>query len=201
MNVRERLIASTVDLVRRHGVAGTGLALLLEHSKTARRSIYLNFPGGKAELIAQATATAGRIGGEFIDHLGCDGDPVAVIQRYVASFAAGLKATDFSAGCPIVAAALGRSEAAAAADKAGEVFTDWENRLSRHLQSAQLSESDADQLATMAIAAVEGAVVMCQATHSDEPLRRVEAALIELYRHKQEGNQGAESSTPTATIV
>ena len=46
---RERLIASAIDLVRARGVDGTGLAELLEHSGTARRSIYQHFPGGKAE--------------------------------------------------------------------------------------------------------------------------------------------------------
>ena len=51
MTARERLIASAIELLRRNGVAGTGLAQLLEHSGTARRSVYVNFPGGKSELV------------------------------------------------------------------------------------------------------------------------------------------------------
>ncbi len=184
MQAKERLITSAVDLIRRNGVAGTGLALLLELSGTARRSLYLNFPGGKAELIAHATAVAGKVTGASIDRLARDGYPVTVIQRFIAGWAEALKATDFTAGCPIVAAALGRSEASGAADTAGEVFTDWERRLTGHLEAAELSPEDATQLATMTVAAVEGAIVMCQATRSEEPLRRVEAGLIELYRVK-----------------
>lgn len=184
MQARDRLIAGAVDLIRRNGVAGTGLALLLEASGTARRSLYLNFPGGKAELIADATATAGRVTGAAIDQLARDGDPVTVIRRFIAGWAAALQSSDFAAGCPIVAAALGRSEADAAADAAGAVFTDWEHRLAGHLEAAHLSPQNAAELATMTIAAVEGAIVMCQATRSDEPLRRVEAGLIELYLHK-----------------
>jgi hypothetical protein len=109
---------------------------------------------------------------------------VTGIRRLVAGWAEALRASEFTAGCPIMAAALGRSEAAAAADTAGAVFSDWERRLTGHLEAAQLSSDDAAELATMTVAAVEGAIVMCQATKSDEPLRRVEAGLVELFRMK-----------------
>lgn len=196
MPARDRLIASAVDLIRRNGVAGTGLALLLEASGTARRSLYLNYPGGKAELIADATATAGKVTGAAIDRLAGEGDPVTVIKRFVAGWTAALRATDFTAGCPIVAAALGRSEASAAADTAGAVFTDWQRRLTGHLEAAHLSPEDAAQLATMTLAAVEGAIVMCQATKSDEPLRRVEAGLVELYRQKAPATDSGSDRAP-----
>lgn len=184
MSARDRLVVTAIDLIRRQGVAATGLSQLLERSGAARRSLYLNFPGGKAELIADATATAGKLTAAAIDRLAVDGDPATVIRRFVAGWTEALRATDFTAGCPIVAAALGRSEAGAAADTAGAVFTDWERRLTGHLQAAQLSPRDAAELATMTVAAVEGAIVMCQATKSDEPLRRVEAGLVELFRLK-----------------
>jgi AcrR family transcriptional regulator len=196
MQARDRLIASAVDLIRRNGVAGTGLALLLEASGTARRSLYLNFPGGKAELIADATATAGKVTGAAIDRLAGEGDPVTVIRRFVAGWAQALRASDFTAGCPIVAAALGRSDAAAAADTAGAVFADWERRLTGHLEAARLAPDDAARLATMTLAAVEGAIVMCQATKSDEPLRRVEAGLVELFRLKAPATDSGSDPAP-----
>ena len=182
MKARDRLIASAVDLVRRDGVAGTGLAHLLEVSGTARRSLYLNFPGGKAQLIDDATAAAGQTTSAAIDGLAAEGDPVSVIRKFVTGWASALADSGFAAGCPIVAAALGRSEAPAAADTAGQVFIDWQNRLMEHLEAARLAPQDAAQLATVTIAAVEGAIVMCQATRSDEPLRHVESSLIALYR-------------------
>ena len=52
MRVRERLTAATATLMQRQGVAGTGIAEILSTSGVTRRSIYLNFPGGKAELVA-----------------------------------------------------------------------------------------------------------------------------------------------------
>ena len=59
MRVRERLTSATAALMQRHGVAGTGIAEILAESGVTRRSIYLNFPDGKAELVAAATRAAG----------------------------------------------------------------------------------------------------------------------------------------------
>ena len=59
MRVRDRLTSATATLMQRHGVAGTGIAEILATSGVTRRSIYLNFPGGKAELVAAATRSAG----------------------------------------------------------------------------------------------------------------------------------------------
>src|SRR5215216_214321 len=59
MRVRDRLTSATATLMQRHGVVGTGIAEILATSGVTRRSIYLNFPGGKAELVAAATRSAG----------------------------------------------------------------------------------------------------------------------------------------------
>jgi AcrR family transcriptional regulator len=179
MTARDRLIASAVDLVRRDGVAGTGLAQLLEVSGTARRSLYLNFPGGKAQLIDAATAVAGETYSAAIDDLAAEGDPVSVIQ-FVTDWATAWpdplrrRLPDRRRGVGPLGGTGGR--------RYGWVFTDWQNRLTEHLEAAQLAPQDAAELATVTIAAVEGAVVMCQATRSDEPLRHVESSLIALYR-------------------
>src|SRR5690349_23589082 len=55
---RERLLTSAIQLMARDGVAGMGVAELIEHSNVSRRSVYVNFPRGKAELVADATKSA-----------------------------------------------------------------------------------------------------------------------------------------------
>ena len=60
MSARDRLIAATVGQVRRHGVAGTSVSGILDDSGLARRTLYLNFPNGKPELVAAATEHAAR---------------------------------------------------------------------------------------------------------------------------------------------
>src|SRR5690625_949653 len=180
MAARDRLIGSAIALLQRNGVAGTGIAELLEHSGTARRSVYLNFPGGKAELLANAAATAGQTISDVIRRFVAEADPVAGVEAFVALWKNALTGSDFGAGCPIVAAALGRSEAPAAADVAGEVFTDWERLLADRLEVANVEAETAAQLATTTIAAIEGAVIMSLATQTEGPLKRTGQQLAEL---------------------
>lgn len=179
MSVRDRLVVTAIDLIRRQGVAATGLSQLLERSGAARRSLYLNFPGGKAELVADATVTAGKTLADGIDLLLAQQGPVGAVRAFIDMWIANLTSSDFEFGCPIVAAALGRSEAPAGADAAGDVFLDWESRIAAGLETAGLSAEHAARQATLTVAAVEGAIVMSQATKSDLPLRRVEEALVE----------------------
>ena len=118
MSARDRLVVTAIDLIRRQGVAATGLSQLLERSGASRRSLYLNFPGGKAELVADATVTAGNTLAEGIDQLIGERGPVGAVRAFIEMWIANLASGDFEVGCPIVAAALGRSEAPAAADAA-----------------------------------------------------------------------------------
>ncbi|MEZ0051042.1 TetR/AcrR family transcriptional repressor of lmrAB and yxaGH operons [Mycobacterium sp. MAA66] len=179
MTARDRLLVTAIDLVRRQGVAGTGLSQLLERSGAARRSLYLNFPGGKAELVADATVMAGTALADGIDVLLDERGPVGAVRAFVEMWITNLTTGDFAVGCPIVAAALGRTEAPAAADAAGAAFLDWERRIAAGLETAGLSTDDAARQATLTVAAVEGAIIVAQATRSELPLRRVEQALVE----------------------
>ena len=100
------------------GVAGTSVSGILEDSGLARRTLYLNFPAGKPELIAAATENASGITISAVETMVSDSDPAQVVQTFADRWADSLEANGFSAGCPIVAAALGRQEAPEAADGA-----------------------------------------------------------------------------------
>ncbi|MBF6133022.1 TetR/AcrR family transcriptional regulator [Nocardia otitidiscaviarum] len=180
MGARDKLVDSAIDLMRRYGIAGTGVAQLLEHSGISRRSIYLNFPGGKAELVAEATRAAGAASSALIRTFAAGADVVSGIAAVPGIWREALIASDFSAGCPIVAAALGRAESAAAADAAGDVFAEWEDILTERLRAEQVDPETARTLATTIIAAVEGAIVMSLAQRSTEPLERTGKQLTAL---------------------
>src|SRR5947199_9968765 len=102
---RDRLTAATAGLMQRHGVARTGIAEILATSGVTRRSIYLNFPGGKAELVAAATRSAGDEMTTLMREYVAQPDPVEAFTRMWSEV---LVSTDFEGGCPIVAAASGR---------------------------------------------------------------------------------------------
>ncbi|SOJ56057.1 putative HTH-type transcriptional regulator [Mycobacterium simulans] len=172
MTARERLIESAIELLGRNGVSGTGLAELLEHSGTARRSVYVNFPGGKSELITEATLAAGRRIDSTLAGAAPDGDGRESLAAFVESWKETLRSSDYTSGCPIVAAALGRTESPSAADAAGEVFIAWQAMLTERLRAEGAGIDEAESLATTIVAAVEGAVILCLAVQSTDPLER-----------------------------
>ncbi|MFB8274458.1 TetR/AcrR family transcriptional regulator [Nocardia colli] len=182
MRPRERLIMGAIDLIRRNGVAGTGMTELLTHSNTARRSIYQNFPRGKQQLIEEATRTAGQVMAAAITATEEDGSSATRLASFVRMWKDTLVAADFTAGCPVVAAALSGSEVPAAPAIAAEAFAEWEGLIAEQLTAEGLAAEVAQSLATTAVAAIEGAVVMSIATRSVTPLDRAAEQLDYLLR-------------------
>jgi AcrR family transcriptional regulator len=174
--------------MQRHGVAGTGIAEILATSGVTRRSIYLNFPGGKAELVAAATRSAGdemtmTVRG-YID----DPDPVGA---FAAMWGDVLVSTDFEGGCPIVAAASSRDESPEAASTAADVFAEWGQLLADRLKEDGINRAVAQSLSTTIVAAVEGAVILSRAARSTKPLEQVTKHLNELIsQHRPAQSRG-----------
>lgn len=170
MAARERLVTATIELMRRHGIAGTAVSEILAESGVSRRSIYLNFPGGKSDLVTEATrqsgATITAILGEILDQ----DDP---LSTFIALWVDLLESSDFDAGCPVVAATLGRAVAPDAADEAGTVFGTWHSLVTARLIRDGIQQELAGPLATTILAATEGAVLLAQAHRDARPLHEV----------------------------
>jgi len=171
---RERLIDSTIALIRRRGVHATGLTDLLTHSGTARQSIYQHFPGGKAELVEQATKEAGRQMVALLDTF--DDNPIDLVDGLIGWWEQELDTSSYTSGCPVVAAALAPSPAA------GRVFAAWEARFTGVLVRAGLEQVAAVSLATFTLSALEGAIVLSRAAASTRPLGDVRKQLTMLLR-------------------
>lgn len=166
---RERLIASAITLVRERGVEATGLADLLEHSGTARRSIYQHFPGGKLEMIEQSTRLAGAWIGRLIRTAG-DESPAALVRALVEQTTHNLVASDFTRGCPIMAAASAPPEAAQVRTAAAAVFESWTAEIATRLAATGRTAEESRSLAGFIVSSVEGALVRAVAARSTEPL-------------------------------
>lgn len=179
-SARERLIGGAISLMRERGVAGTSINEILDRSKTARRSIYVNFPGGKAQLVEESARVAGQAMGTAIAHFTRSDDPGQTLEDFIAMWKEVLVASDYAVGCPIVAAAVAGAESPEVAGAAAEAFADWQTRISAQLQRAGRDAAVADSLANIVIAAVEGAVIMAQASHSVRALDDVGIHLGEL---------------------
>ncbi|MGY0497422.1 TetR/AcrR family transcriptional regulator [Nocardia sp. FBN12] len=179
-DARRRLVESTIELVRRRGVAGTGVADLLEHSGTARQSIYKHFPGGKTELIEESVRTAGAWIEQMIEQMAETLSAPEMLHAFVEYWKQVLVSSDYQSGCPIAAAAYGGSEAPGARELARKAFRGWEQRLAEKVIAQGVPARTAESLATTTIAAIEGAVMMSIADRNIAPLNRTYAQLREL---------------------
>jgi TetR/AcrR family transcriptional repressor of lmrAB and yxaGH operons len=188
---KDRLIDSTIELIATNGVAGTGISELIALSDVSRRTVYVNFPGGKSELVTDATRSAGRTMTDLLSGLVSNAPIESALTAFGAWWADTLRASGFTRGCPIVAAALGRSEAPGASDAARATFEDWGEVLRGGLEADGFDAAESQSLAVTIVAAVEGAVVMCLAQQSVDPLDQVIRQLSRLVMISAQPDHGA----------
>jgi AcrR family transcriptional regulator len=184
------MIWSAALLMRKHGVDGTSFSDVIDRSGAPRGSIYHHFPGGKAQLIEEATRYAGEFIASGLAAALQDDDPVAALARFVSGWTAVVRRSDFSAGCPVLAAALEGERTPGARRAAGAAFAQWEETLASALQRHLNDRERCRSIATLAIASIEGAIAIARAQQSAEPLARVGSELERLLANTLDGAAG-----------
>ncbi|MEN3318989.1 MAG: hypothetical protein V7643_2390 [Mycobacterium sp.] len=174
---RNRMIESAALLFREHGYSGTGFRDVIEHSGAPRGSIYHHFPGGKEQLAADTVAWAAAVIERRIERAAENGDPVVALGMFVDAWREVLEHSNFRAGCPIVAVAAEAHAGSTATAAAAAAFARWQDLITRALLDAGVGRTDARRLATLVVAAVEGAILLCRARRDIRPLRDVHRAL------------------------
>jgi Transcriptional regulator LmrA/YxaF-like, C-terminal domain len=97
----------------------------------------------------------------------------ALLREFVEFWERLLSGGDFTAGCPVVAAAIGSDDEPELSVEAGVILGRWCTALTRAFVTDGFEEADAASLAVMSIAALEGAIVLCRSTRNAEPLHQV----------------------------
>src|SRR5437588_11793355 len=170
---RQRMVESAAVLMREKGVEGTSFSDVVDASGAPRGSIYHYFPRGKAQLVEEAT----RYGTDFVvAGLAAsleDANVAASVRKFGMFYAEILRDSDFTAGCPVLAAALEGERSPAARDAAGQGFRQWEEMLSEGLRHEGLKTEDAAPLATLIVSSLEGAVALSRAQRTTRPLEAV----------------------------
>src|SRR5947199_6106168 len=124
---RERMIRSALLLMGEQGIEGTSFSQVIEHSGAPRGSIYHHFPGGKQQLVEEATRYAGDAVVEVVAAAAeSHEDPVAAVEAVADFWRNMLYDSEFAAGCPVVAATLESDKTPAARVAAAEVFARWQ---------------------------------------------------------------------------
>src|SRR3954447_17566160 len=122
---RERMIVSTALLVRERGARATSLDAVLQHSGAPRGSLYHHFPGGREQLLREATDYAGEYIGRRLER---GRDPLETLDELFDSYRENLLASDFRAGCPVVAVAV---EGPDLREEVRGAFERWRSALAR----------------------------------------------------------------------
>ncbi|WP_223885359.1 TetR/AcrR family transcriptional regulator [Nocardia colli] len=176
------MVYAATELLQRRGVAAMSFTEVLAASGAARGAIYHHFPGGKRQLVAEAAERHGTV---VRDHLAAlSGDsPQEVVATFLATVRPVVGASVSGHGCAIAAVAIDPDpEDDRLRHTAATAFTSWEDALASRLTAAGMSVDDANSLAALLIATLEGAHITCRAANSLTPFDRAEKALLRMVR-------------------
>jgi TetR/AcrR family transcriptional regulator, lmrAB and yxaGH operons repressor len=178
-DTRERLIRTTGRLLRKRGYAATGLNQIMAEADAPKGSMYFHFPGGKEELAAEAVDKfAGAIAKQLRAGLEQRATVAEAVIGFFDDYIAYMERTEFGDGCAVATVALDEASThellGAAADRA---FRSWVDLLADALVAEGHDHDSAHRVASLVIAAIEGAIVMSKGRHSTEPLSSARDAL------------------------
>jgi AcrR family transcriptional regulator len=193
---RQRIVEAAAALIRERGVADTGLDDIGTATATSKSQMFHYFPGGKTDLLlAVAAHEAGQVIADQQPYLGnltswrkWQAWRRQVIQKYDAQ----------RVRCPMTALTthMGKATPATRAIVA-TLYDTWTQHLATGVQALKDSgeidaDTDVDATATAVLAAIQGGVLMLQATDSISYLETALGAALDAMRRPPR--------TPKATL-
>jgi TetR/AcrR family transcriptional regulator, lmrAB and yxaGH operons repressor len=194
---RDQFVAATSTLLRRRGYHNTSIKEIAREAGAPIGSLYFLFPGGKDELVLVAIRKSGGDVAQILNTILDDPDTAhGVVKAYVSLIEAVLAGSDYQDGCPIATVALEVAPHHEQLTEAiGLIFTSWHDVLKRHLHRVGLTHKRSDMIASLSLAAVEGALVIARSQQSTEIFQQALAGLSELVQ----SNSKAEKRTSPKT--
>jgi TetR/AcrR family transcriptional repressor of lmrAB and yxaGH operons len=172
-DTRKKMLVSAAQVMRERGAAGVTIDEVLARSGAPRGSVYYHFPDGRNQILTEALRYSGDSITAMIDDAAGWGAR-ALLREFVDFWERLLADGDFTAGCPVVAAAIGSAgDGPQLSAEAGAILGRWCTALTRAFVSDGFGAADAESLAVMSVAALEGAVVLSRSSRSTDPLRQV----------------------------
>lgn len=176
---KAKLLKTTARLLRIQGFNATGLSQIITESGVPKGSLYHHYPEGKVALAAAAVAASNaRIMHGLEQMVAASEHPLETLQMFCDYYIVQMAEGNFRKGCPIATVTL---EAAAehpeiqAATQAG--FDAMTALFVEQLSKAGASPDQAEALATLAIASLEGALLMARAQRNTRPIELVRDSL------------------------
>ena len=172
---RARIVEAAADLVYRQGASGTSLDDIMAASATSKSQLYHYFAGKDALMRAVIELQTARVTGGQAALLE-RADSLAGLRRWRDRVVAMNKAVRGAGGCPLGSLA---SELADRSENARKMlahgFAQWESHLVGSLRAMRergelKHDAKPEDLATAAIAALEGGLLLAQTTRASRPL-------------------------------
>jgi AcrR family transcriptional regulator len=174
------MVVSAALLIRERGAAATAISDVLKHSGAPRGSAYHYFPGGRMQLLEEATAYAGTYIG---DKIAAAESAVDLLDDLVEMYRRQLIRSEYRAGCPIVAVTVEAGDpdnadrTSRVIERAAAAFTLWTDLIGRRLIAENVSPERAEELAMLVTTSIEGAIIIARASRDVKPLDLVQRQL------------------------
>jgi AcrR family transcriptional regulator len=179
-NVRSNMVDGAVILLATQGVEGTSFKEVLGVASAPRGSVYHHFPGGKSELLHSALDRASGRALEAMEAIRGE-SALEVLERFLALWRGLLDYSHLRAGCAVVSVTVSGPEGDIL-EHVGAIFRSWTEQLAELFVVGGMAEDAAHTMATVTIAATEGAVVLSRAEQSRTPFDEVASTLSDLIR-------------------
>ena len=194
---RERLVQAMGRALQQRGLHGVGLSELLEQARAPKGVMYHHFPGGKTELALAAIDAAVQQLCAAIDRaMHHQTDAATALEAWLLGAESRLSRSGFALGCPLAAVALESGIADTALRTAlAAGFAALRERLAALLGTAGFSAARANGLATLVLAAYEGALIQSRVAGDAAPMRATAEVLIAMVRAECSGGTKKAAAT------
>jgi len=179
------MLVTAAELLRESGAAGVTIDAVLARSGCPRGSVYHHFPGGRAQILREALQFAGGEITATIDEA-ISGDGTALLREFAALWRDALVTSDYTAGSPVLAAAVGSGpDEQQLTSVAADIFARWRDAAVAAFVREGFDPAEASSLAHTTIAALEGAVALSRSLRTAQPLDDVTAQMEFLIKARE----------------
>ncbi|MGI5131202.1 TetR/AcrR family transcriptional regulator [Pseudonocardia sp. CA-107938] len=172
-DTRQRMLDSAAELFHQQGYHATGLNQLVAAGGAPKGSLYFHFPGGKEQLAAEAVRQSGAQLCELLAVIVANApDAATAIRNVIDALAAALTESDFQRGCPLATVALDAAgESEMIREACADGYRSWHAVIEDYL--GRQGAVEPARLATVALAAIEGGLLLARTLRDTAPLHAV----------------------------
>ncbi|SMB97425.1 TetR/AcrR family transcriptional regulator [Deinococcus hopiensis] len=188
---RTMILERSMEVFSQRGYGGTSLSDLMRATGLEKGGLYNHFPSKDAIALAAFDHAAETLRPRFTAALTQPGPAAERLYAFVAAFRANLAAPLIPGGCPVMNAAIDADDThPELRARALGVVEGWHHALSRIVEKGIASgemrpDTDPAAIASLTIAAVEGAVMVARLTEDLNHFDRVASSLQAVFASLQ----------------